>query len=119
MFGSSPGRGASLPMQHVLNGALHAAFHRAFPEEGSLPGEKIHSGRKVEGGFRFGNLSSLGPFLSEETTGGLVLSSSSRSISRDRINLAPTHGRRFHGVVSFFATGSSRCFSASAQQGGS
>jgi CRISPR-associated protein Cmr3 len=69
MFGSSPGRGASLPMQHVLNGALHAAFHRAFPEEGSLPGEKIHSGRKVEGGFRFGNLSSLGPFLSEETTG--------------------------------------------------
>jgi CRISPR-associated protein Cmr3 len=69
MLGSSPGRGAGLPMQHVLNGALHAAFHRAFPEEGSLPGEKIHSGRNAKGGFRFGNLSSLGPFLSEDTSG--------------------------------------------------
>ena len=30
MLGASPGRGAQLPMQHVLNGALHSALHRAF-----------------------------------------------------------------------------------------
>jgi CRISPR-associated protein Cmr3 len=62
MLGSSPGRGAQLPMQHVLNGALHSALHRAFPEQGSLEGEKIHTSE--DGSFRFGNLTSVGPFLS-------------------------------------------------------
>ena len=41
MLGASPGRGAQLPMQHVLNGALHSALHRAFPKEGSLEGERF------------------------------------------------------------------------------
>ena len=59
--------GAQLPMQHVLNGALHSALHRAFPEQGSLEGEKIHSSE--EGSFRFGNLTSIGPFLSKSESG--------------------------------------------------
>ena len=67
MLGSSPGQGAQLPMQHVLNGALHSALHRAFPEQGSLEGEKIHSSE--EGSFRFGNLTSIGPFLSKSDSG--------------------------------------------------
>ena len=64
MFGASPGRGACLPMQHVLNGALHSALHRAFPQSGSLDGEKIH--RSPDGSFRFGNLTSVGPFFSDK-----------------------------------------------------
>ena len=62
MLGASPGKGARVPMQHVLNGALHAALHRAFPQAGSLEGEKIHQG--AGGDFRFGNLTSIGPFFS-------------------------------------------------------
>ena len=66
MLGASPGRGAQLPMQHVLNGALHSALHRAFPKEGSLKGEKIH--QSEDGSFRFGNLTSVGPFLSNSNS---------------------------------------------------
>lgn len=70
MMGANPGRGARVPMQHVISGALHTAFRRAYPEEGSLPGEHLHQTRhKGERGNRserFGSLCSAGPFPVKE-----------------------------------------------------
>ena len=49
-------------MQHVVNGALHCALHRAFPGEGNLPGEHLHRTTNAESSERFGSLYSTGPF---------------------------------------------------------
>jgi CRISPR-associated protein Cmr3 len=64
MMGANPGRGARVPMQHVISGALHNALYRAFPESGSLPGEHLHrtNGREDQRQERFGSLCSVGPF---------------------------------------------------------
>ena len=110
MLGSSPGQGAQLPMQHVLNGALHSALHRAFPEQGSLEGEKIHSSE--EGSFRFGNLTSIGPFLSKSDSGDwyfptpLDLCTNSGQISHfplaRKVNSSSLSSPLVHPVISSF-----------------
>ncbi len=60
--GEGAGHGARWPLPTVFFDALHAALHRAFPEE--QPWEFKHTGRKHRSGesFRFGQLRSIGPF---------------------------------------------------------
>ncbi len=69
MSGSSSGHGARWPEPNILFDALHAALHRAYPEQ---PGEWEHLHRAGKSGRytetrdkRFGSLKTAGPFPCE------------------------------------------------------
>jgi CRISPR-associated protein Cmr3 len=66
MGGASYGYGARFPDPHVLNGALHAACHRAFEgvEVGHKHALRLRRDRKRvdDRGERFGALRSVGPY---------------------------------------------------------
>lgn len=69
MGGASSGHGARFPEPHVLNGALHAACHRAFGEDPSIGHSHGYRTRADRGNERsadkterFGSLRTAGPF---------------------------------------------------------
>lgn len=70
MGGSSTGHGDRFPPPHVINGALHAACHRAFadmPEIGYQHGFRDRNKeRRPDPSERFGSLRTVGPFPVDE-----------------------------------------------------
>lgn len=66
MAGASAGHGDRFPFPHVLNSALHAACHRAFPTDAPAGYAHARAGaageRSSERTERFGSLRSVGPF---------------------------------------------------------
>lgn len=66
MGGANAGHGARFPEPHVLNGALHAACHRAFGDDDSVSyahGFRNRERERAEAASeRFGSLRSVGPF---------------------------------------------------------
>jgi hypothetical protein len=77
MEGSSSGHGATWPLPHVLNAALHAALWRSKQDLGELhphrPGRSgtIHSEDRPENGRLFGSLVTAGPFPVSDSGGWL------------------------------------------------